>query len=130
MAQLLAMLTVTMIPKYTPMYLTDYLTHSEFRCKCHRKSCHFTIVAPSLLESYGALRVSWGKPITVNSGFRCMDHNRDIMGSSETSSHTSGFAIDLKPESGDLKDFYDIAMNYFDTVILYPTFIHCHNEGK
>ena len=130
MAQLLSMLTITIIPKYTPMYLTDYLTHQEFRCRCKKNSCHFTLVSPKLLDAYKSLRSSWGSPLVVNSGFRCMVHNSEVDGSSKKSSHTTGLAIDLSPENGDIDKLEAEARKHFDVVIRYKTFIHCHMFGE
>lgn len=40
------------------------------------------------------LREAWGKPITVNSGYRCPALNRAVRGS-VTSDHIKGFAADI-----------------------------------
>lgn len=40
------------------------------------------------------LRTIYGKPITVNSGYRCPELNKDV-GGSATSDHVKGFAADI-----------------------------------
>lgn len=40
-------------------------------------------------------REHFGKPVTINSAFRCLDLNR-LIGSSDTSQHTKGEAIDFE----------------------------------
>lgn len=40
------------------------------------------------------LREIYGKPITVNSGYRCPELNK-VIGGSKTSEHCFGFAVDL-----------------------------------
>ena len=40
------------------------------------------------------LREAWGKPITVNSGYRCAALNRAV-GGSPSSQHTKGMAADI-----------------------------------
>lgn len=40
------------------------------------------------------LREAWGRPITVNSGYRCPELNRAVRGSF-TSDHLKGFAADI-----------------------------------
>lgn len=40
------------------------------------------------------LREIYGKPITVNSGYRCPELNK-VIGGSKTSDHVKGFAADL-----------------------------------
>lgn len=51
----------------------------------------------SLLDS---LRVEWGSPLKVNSGFRTLAHNQKVGGVS-SSSHTKGLAVDVA--TADLK---------------------------
>ena len=46
------------------------------------------------------LREAWGGPLTVTSGYRCPDLNR-VLGGSETSAHTAGWAADLVPAADD-----------------------------
>lgn len=41
-----------------------------------------------------SLREAWGKPITVNSGYRCAALNRAVCGS-PSSQHTKGMAADI-----------------------------------
>lgn len=40
------------------------------------------------------LREKYGKPITVNSGYRCLELNKAV-GGSKTSEHVKGFAADI-----------------------------------
>jgi zinc D-Ala-D-Ala carboxypeptidase len=51
------------------------------------------VIAAGLLED---LRKVLGKPISINSWYRSEELNENIPGSSKTSAHTSGFAIDCK----------------------------------
>lgn len=41
------------------------------------------------------LRTLWGKPLIVNSGYRCPALNKVLKGSSKTSQHMSGQAADI-----------------------------------
>ena len=41
------------------------------------------------------LRALWGKPLIVNSGYRCPTLNKELKGSSKTSQHMSGQAADI-----------------------------------
>lgn len=65
-----------------------------------------------------------GKPIIVNSGFRCPLHNGRV-GGATASQHMKGEAADLridgKPE--ELARVI-VANGKFDQLILYPTFVH------
>lgn len=78
------------------------------------------------------LREKYGKPITVNSGYRCPELNKAV-GGSKTSDHMNGFSVDItascKKENAILfqiiKDNFD-----FDQLIWekgnseYPDWIH------
>jgi hypothetical protein len=79
-------------------------------------------------EVLDPLREAYGKPIRVNSGYRCPRLNT-FVGGSLNSQHMRGEAADIQPvvgNEGDL-DFLArllIANGKFDQLILYPTFIH------
>lgn len=44
------------------------------------------------------IREKWGKPIYINSGYRCKELNEAVKGS-KTSSHMKGFAADITTNS-------------------------------
>ncbi len=70
------------------------------------------------------VRERLGKPIVVNSGFRCPIHNRAV-GGATASQHMKGEAADLridgKPE---VLAKTIVANGTWDQLILYPTFVH------
>ena len=70
------------------------------------------------------LRIAWGKPLVINSGYRCPELNREV-GGVPTSQHIKGEAADVACD-----DPYalarlacDLGLPY-DQMILYPTFVH------
>lgn len=79
------------------------------------------------------LRDAWGKPIAVNSGYRCPEVNKAVNGE-PTSQHLMGEAADVCPFGrnghGDIevvKDLARLARDLklpFDQMILYPSFVH------
>ena len=72
------------------------------------------------------LRERYGKPIIVNSGYRCAKHNKAVGGASN-SQHMVGEAADIRPaEAGDLKKVRQliVANGKYDQLIVYPTFLH------
>lgn len=70
--------------------LTENFWLDEFQCRC----CHQVKIEPELLEKLQKLR-DWAKDsITLNSAFRCVKHNRDIGGVSN-SFHVQGKAVDI-----------------------------------
>lgn len=70
------------------------------------------------------LRDAWGKPITINSGYRCAKLNERVGGVS-TSQHCKGEAADCGCDDplALARLVLDLALP-FDQMILYPTFVH------
>ena len=50
------------------------------------------------------LRTAWGSGIRVNSGYRCDALNKAVKGSA-TSVHPLGYAVDIVPSNGNMKEF-------------------------
>ena len=78
------------------------------------------------------VREKLGKPIKVNSGFRCPVHNRTV-GGVAGSQHVRGEAADIRPvKSEKLKDKSELERlaeiikenGKWDQMIIYPTFLH------
>ena len=74
------------------------------------------------------LREAYGRPVHVNSGYRCPRLNR-LVGGSPNSQHMRGEAADISPVIGNEADLPELARllidnGKFDQLILYPTFIH------
>lgn len=79
------------------------------------------------------LRDAWGKPLAINSGYRCPEVNQAV-GGVPTSQHTKGEAADVCPfgrnGSGNVDAIRQLAQKAselklpFDQMILYPTFVH------
>lgn len=70
------------------------------------------------------LRDAWGKPLKVNSGYRCKALNAAV-GGVLTSQHMKGEAADIA--AGDPVKLARLAVKLglpFDQMILYPTFVH------
>ena len=74
------------------------------------------------------LREKYGKPIRVNSGYRCPNHNQKI-GGATGSQHLKGEAADIAPLNGGVSDLAKLveiikANGKFDQLIIYPSFVH------
>ena len=79
-------------------------------------------------EAEENLREAYGRPVRVNSAYRCPRLNR-LVGGSPNSQHMRGEAADIQPVDGNEADLevlaqFLIANGKFDQLILYPTFIH------
>ena len=83
------------------------------------------------------LRDAWGKPLAINSGYRCPEVNKAV-GGAPTSQHAKGEAADVCPFGrnghGDIETVRRLAITArdlglpFDQMILYPSFVHFSNK--
>ena len=85
--------------------LTKNFSVSEFQCKC----CGCFIPNQKLIDSLQELRDLVGVPITVNSGYRCLTHNRRVRGSNN-SQHRKGAAADIVIEGMTPLEMYAYAL--------------------
>ena len=109
-----------------------YFKMKEFEC---RDGCEMPIEAKAnitaLVEKVlDPAREQYGKPICVNSGYRCPRHNLTVGGVKE-SQHMRGEAADIRPVQGlGFKDELDRMRQIieeqgaFDQMIVYDTFLH------
>jgi uncharacterized protein YcbK (DUF882 family) len=73
-------------------FLSDHFERSEFACQC---GCGFCAVDVELLFVLEQTRRHFNdRPLHINSGCRCADHNGAI-GGSNGSMHTKGMAVDF-----------------------------------
>ena len=73
--------------------LTDHFTKEEFDCQCGCGNGDI-VISENLVFELECVRIHYGKPMRINSGIRCLSHNRKI-GSRDTSSHIKGLAVDI-----------------------------------
>ena len=79
----------------------EFFSKKEFRCKCGGKYCNGypAEIDLTMVRYADEIRRRIGKPIGVNSGLRCSQHNRNE-GGVDGSQHTLGTAVDLGKPSG------------------------------
>lgn len=65
----------------------------EFACR-GQGCCDKVYIDETLVEFLQKIREHFGKPVTVNSGYRCQGHNRAV-GGANGSRHTTGQAADI-----------------------------------
>ena len=105
----------------------------EFVCRC---GCEMPPEARQNIEALvdnvlDPLREAYGKPIYVNSGYRCAKHNAAV-GGVPKSQHMLGQAADISVKSEKLKVKSEldelariiVSQGRFDQLIIYPTFLH------
>ena len=74
--------------------LTKNFTRAEFQCSC---GCSQQTLDTELAEKLQLIRDKLGTPITITSGYRCIQHNAAVGGSS-TSRHRYGMAADWRTQ--------------------------------
>lgn len=105
-----------------------YFKMSEFEC---RDGCPMPASARENIEALveavlDPAREKFGKPITVNSGYRCPRHNAAV-GGVPGSQHMRGEAADVSAGSAQAsREVGKIIeqLGKFDQLIYYPTFVH------
>lgn len=104
--------------------ITPYFKVREFACS---DGSDVVFVAPSLVDILEAIRVHFGRPVTITSGYRTVSYNNSVKGSSKKSQHMSGLAADIKVEGHTPKEVYDYACSLLGDhggVGIYNTFVH------
>lgn len=109
--------------------LSTNFKSTEFDCKCNGY-CKKTIIDSQLVTYLQLIRNHFGKPITINSGYRCAKHNRAVGGSSG-SKHTKGAAADIVVRGVEPKEVakYCEAIG-IKGIGLYSTFVHIDTRSK
>ncbi len=75
------------------------------------------------------LRSAFGKPLHINSGYRCPPLNKVLKGA-KNSQHTKGQAADIASDSPhELAELVLQRKLPFDQMILYNTFVHISHRG-
>lgn len=109
--------------------ITEHFTSLELQCNCSYSDCVEQRISLEHIEKLEEKRVKWGKPIKINSGFRCEKHNK-AEGGSPKSQHLYGNATDITVKgmtpqevANDCEDFNGLGR--------YATFTHVDSRmGK
>ena len=110
-----------------------WFNEKEFVCRCcgglppYAKE-NIEALVENVLDP---LRERYGKPIVVNSGYRCPKHNKEV-GGATNSQHMKGEAADIRPTTNcpnytnDLKRLRQLIIESrnFDQLIVYKNFLH------
>ena len=111
--------------------MSEYFKPEEFECHC---GCGEKDVNPKLIDLLDRIRKSFGKPITIMSGRRCVAHNTKVKGAKD-SQHILGNAADIQVQNVDPNDVQEYLMKHFNSdckgLGRYRTFTHIDvREGK
>jgi zinc D-Ala-D-Ala carboxypeptidase len=74
--------------------ISQHFRSTEFDCRCKRPECKLTLVSSVLLLGLEQLRGRAGA-LSVDSGFRCEAHNKEVGGVAD-SYHCRGLAADIR----------------------------------
>lgn len=80
-------------------------------------------IASLIEEVLDPARERLGRPIIVNSGFRCPVHNA-VVGGVYNSQHVKGEAADIRCDDNRRLAKLIVEAGRFDQLIIYPSFVH------
>ena len=101
--------------------LTKNFSKYEFACKC---DCGYDDISLDLVDRLQSIRDIIGKPLHINSGLRCNNHNAKVGGAWE-SEHTTGEAVDIQCEGSPLRyELLYLLIKKFNRIGIADNFIH------
>lgn len=113
--------------------MSKYFKPSELACKCHRCAGQDNTgpvgIDSHLYEVLDKIRERVGKPVYINSGYRCPEHNEEV-GGSPNSQHKLGIAADIRWEGiNPVKDAKIAFECGADGIGVYASFLHVDVRG-
>lgn len=109
------MLVPILLKEEMDMKIGTYFDDYEFSCSCHRHAQDGQghnvldhIIDKRLVDLLDAIRERIGQPITINSGYRCPEHNEEVGGVSN-SQHVEGTAADITYDGVDVDYLAQVA---------------------
>lgn len=87
--------------KGAPLFnLSTHFTSKEMECQCSYHDCLIQTISQDILDKIERVRVSYGMPIAVTSGYRCKKHQADLTSqgyqTATNSQHCLGNAVDVR----------------------------------
>lgn len=104
--------------------ITDHFRVYEFACS---DGSDVVFVSQALADILENIRMHFGKPVHINSGYRTVSYNASIKNSSKKSQHCNGLAADIKVEGHTPLEVYDYTCSLLGDhggVGIYNTFVH------
>lgn len=103
-----------------------YFERREFACKCGK--CGGYPVEPSwdLIDVLEKIRGHFGAPVRINSGVRCITHNKNV-GGATSSQHLYGTAADIRVDGvspAEVAEFAETLLPNTGGIGTYSTFVH------
>ena len=110
--------------------VTPHFKVREFACNDGSDPVFISQALADILEN---IRVHFGKPVHINSGYRTVSYNKTVDGSSSTSQHCNGLAADIRVEgvSPDrVADYAEQLLGGHGGVGRYKTFTHIDTRAN
>ena len=104
--------------------ITPHFKVREFACS---DGSDVVFVATSLVDILEAIRVHFGRPVTITSGYRTVSYNASLKNSSKKSQHCNGLAADIQVEGHTPLEVYNYTCSLLGDhggVGIYNTFVH------
>lgn len=112
------------------LYLTTNFNSNEIKCRC----CNSYVFTPEGIDSLNKLQIArdyFGKPVMVNSSYRCPAHNAAV-GGAKASYHMKAMAHDTRPKNGNEMEEWIAALRAsgFSYIRIYrkSKFVHSDNR--
>ena len=110
--------------------ITPHFRVYEFACNDGSDPVFISQALADILEN---IRVHFGKPVHINSGYRTVSYNKTVSGSSSTSQHCNGLAADIRVDGHTPAEVYAVAdsmLGEHGGVGIYDTFVHVDARSK
>ena len=110
--------------------VTPHFKVREFACNDGSDPVFISQALADILEN---IRVHFGKPVHINSGYRTVSYNKTVDGSSSASQHCNGLAADIRVEgvSPDrVADYAEQLLGDHGGVGRYNTFTHIDTRAN
>ena len=104
--------------------ITPHFKVREFACS---DGSEVVFVSTSLVDILEAIRVHFGRPVTITSGYRTVSYNASLKNSSKKSQHCNGLAADIKVAGvspAAVADYAEQLLGSHGGVGRYSTFTH------
>lgn len=120
---------MTTYSKGSGVRVSPHFNSNEFDCKNH-KCCDETIIDSELVAILEKIRGHFGKPVRINSAYRCAKHNKEV-GGSNNSYHLKGMAADIRISGVKPIEIAKYAESAgVKGIGLYPSFVHVDTRDK
>lgn len=110
--------------------MTENFKQSEFVCKCGKCKDipeHLKDNIWHLSNELEKIRTALGKPIIINSGIRCPEHNKRV-GGVKNSQHILGKAVDIRVKNMKAKDLYNFIKKLENMKLVYIGYMQLYEK--